>query len=491
MSLLASFLLGSVGTSSGTCNFTTTDNDLPPTNSDSSSGQQNNANNNNNTAEEELIGMLTQPPHHVNTDAASVEDDSSSFGGQTILSSAPSDTILAVRVGQTDTNPWPATGRTNYPLSVSTASSCYIDMDAVVENNNNTGSIPRQDSFASLSFHASSIDSSIEVEDHLESTELVSPYSIADQMRSTASFPSLDGYHSALPLKSTAIVMPHHRQRNGGNLQRQLNWYAQFNEEDWDNLRQRAKMAMRALNGPPSPRTPSSLRPFCLPPNPPDIQHEAALASPAISLQELGAPRSLPDCFVCAICSSAIVGALTLDCGCGTTVCSACWEYRSVSVTSEGETYALARDLDYEIVPAKSIPTEENKRCPCCWQSVHCPIPCHALDVAILEMVKGMGAEYAQFQQLYYERLRCWREEIMRRQEEGAPEDGAISDEALSRMIQEEEKHFYQARNRAVTPTLWVPGALSFIVAVVASVGLRVLTQRRGDGRCRAIEGRE
>lgn len=412
-------------------------------------------------------------------------EDESSYAGQTILSSAPSDTILNIeRLGHTDTNPWPATA---HPLSVSTSQSCYMGYEE------GSHTFPRHDSFASLSFHASGMDSSIA----LSTDEAV----VADQqerlerIRDTASFPSLDYDQSAMmPLHTSTIVLPHRSNGNRLNARRLLNW---ANESGLDRyLRQRAREFM-PLETPPVPRPTTTIRPFRLPPCPPQDNNAMVVIPPALSLQEVGVPSCLPKAFVCPICSSAIVGALTLDCDCGATVCASCWEYRAAvdpAVQEEAgggrgeeeDAFGLARGLDYQVVVVPSRrPT--NPKCPCCSTKVQNPLPCHPLDVAILQLVEGLSSQHKKFQQLFYERLRYWREEVIRRQQEpiSTANNGCGSDTAIAQMMQEEEEQMWRqqatAKKKPIGTT--IAGAIGFFVAIVASVGIRVLTQRRVDGR--------
>lgn len=414
-------------------------------------------------------------------------EDESSYAGQTILSSAPSDTILNMeRLGQTDTNPWPATA---HPLSVSTSQSCYMGLD------DQSNGMPRHSSFASLSFHASGMDSSIamstEEDDDRSSSNaqavIADQHERLERIRGTASFPMLDYDQSAMPLHTSSIIMPHRHNANGNriNARRLLNW---ANESGLDRyLRQRAREFMPVET--PSPR-PTTLRPFRLPPSPPQQDNNAILVPPTLSLQQVGVPSCLPKAFVCPICSSAIVGALTLDCSCGTTVCAACWEYRAAVGTQEGgggedDAFGLARGLDYQVVvvPSHRAPP----KCPRCSTRVENPLPCHPLDVAILQMVKGLSSAHEKFQQLFYERLRYWREEVIRRQQDPtfSGDNGCGTDAALAQLMQEEEEQMWRqqakAKKKAIGST--IAGTIGFFVAIVASVGIRVLTQRRLDGR--------
>jgi hypothetical protein len=243
-------------------------------------------------------------------------------------------------------------------------------------------------------------------------------------------------------------------------------WYSNFSEQDWSQFHQVARMVLASLEPPP--------RRLALPPSPP-------LAPPA-SVSSGVAYRAadiLPASFVCPLCSESIVGAFALDCGCeASTVCSPCWAHQ----LRGGHSQAMLDDSGFVWV--------EQSDCPTCHATVHTGVPCHALDVAILQIVQNLTNDDASsaLKANYYKRLRSWREQVMHLNNLQAEENTFRQDEMLARLIQEEENILWKGRGRKETATrlsrkeIFLFGlsqtAVALFAATMASVGLQALARR-------------
>lgn len=404
-----------------------------------------------------------------------VDDDQLSFGGQTILSSDPSAATLGeanagVRPVLEASSPFFSVGA----LSISTAESFILDLgeqptDAVTAPSN-----------ASLSLQPSLLDSAVTLSTTCSNSHQQSISLRTEQDRSLVSYEDVTDSRD-VTIRGSAFTT-----RNSRTILSQRNyseraWYAHFSEEDWQQLRRTAKMALKALNlGYSSTNSWSILRPEILPPLPPDqFVMEGESHSAEIYADIL---LYLPTSFICPYCQDALVGALTLDCDCHANICTACWEYHLAKKRFNYDPgFILARSLDYEVVPVHGCTqghTMQDIDCPFCSQQVDNPLPCHALDVAILHIIQNFSPrETAFIQRAYYMRLKMWREEVIRRlQEPSSLRDEIIFNEYIMQLIQEEEKQLW-GRRPQLCPSLFVPGltTVSFFIAAVASLGVKVM----------------
>ena len=243
-------------------------------------------------------------------------------------------------------------------------------------------------------------------------------------------------------------------------------WYSNFSEQDWSQFYQVARIVLASLEPPP--------RRLALPPSPP-LAPPASVSSGVV----YRAADILPASFVCPLCSESIVGAFALDCGCeASTVCSPCWAQQ----LRGGHSQATIDDSGFVWV--------EQSDCPSCCVMVHTGVPCHALDVAILQIVQSLPNDDAAsaLKANYYERLRSWREQVIHLHDLQAEEDIFRQDEMLARYIQEEENLLWKGRGRKEAATrisrkdLLLLGlsrtTVAIFAATIASVGLQALARR-------------
>jgi hypothetical protein len=243
-------------------------------------------------------------------------------------------------------------------------------------------------------------------------------------------------------------------------------WYSNFSEQDWSQFHQVARMVLASLE--PTPRR------LALPPSPP-LAPPASVSSGVV----YRAADILPASFVCPLCSESIVGAFALDCGCeASTVCSPCWAQQ----LRGGRSQAMLDDSGFVWV--------EQSDCSNCRATVHTGVPCHALDVAILQIVQTLPNDDASsaLKANYYKRLRSWREQVIHLHDLQAEEDNFRQDEMLARYIQAEENLLWNGRGRKEAATrmsrkdMLLLGlsqtAVALFAATLASVGLRALARR-------------
>jgi hypothetical protein len=244
-------------------------------------------------------------------------------------------------------------------------------------------------------------------------------------------------------------------------------WYSNFTERDWDQFQQAARMIMYTLE-PPRP-------PLEFPPSPPESSDNAYRIQTVDA--SYSAAEILPKPFICPLCLDAIVGALTLDCGCATsTVCTLCWEEHLQGMMSQND---VSHQLGYVWV----------ERCPSCFSTVHTSLPCHALDVAMLQIIQSLPSDIdkTSMKHHYYARLRGWGEKVVQRHKEQDLQEFSRHDEMLARLIQEEEKVLWEKnrkRERSTSPAtrsfiVLGQAAMALLAATVASMGLNALAARR------------
>ncbi|KAL3943843.1 MAG: hypothetical protein SGBAC_002094 [Bacillariaceae sp.] len=200
---------------------------------------------------------------------------------------------------------------------------------------------------------------------------------------------------------------------------------------------------------------------------------------------EYDSDQFLPGNFVCNLCDDVIVGALSLNCGCASsTVCSSCWETRNPETSKSKE---VVDKLGYVMVQdgQRSLPS-----CPWCKEKIVSKINCHALDVAIFQIVQNLAATDNKAKSLknaYFSRLEAWRNIVIERNENIKRQEEMQRDELLARLLQQEEELFHsgqQVRQQAVTKEqqngLLILGqaALAVLVATLASIGLKAVARR-------------
>lgn len=202
---------------------------------------------------------------------------------------------------------------------------------------------------------------------------------------------------------------------------------------------------------------------------------------------EYHAEDYLPENFVCKLCNDVIVGALSLNCGCASsTVCSHCWETRNPSTGSSKE---VVDKLGYVMVQEgqRTLPS-----CPSCRENIESKINCHALDVAIFQIVLNLPATEDKVKSLknsYFSRLETWRNIVIERNEKIKREEEMRRDELLARLLQEEEELFYggqRVQDKTVAREqyhngllFWSQAALAVVVAALASIGFKAVAARR------------
>ena len=210
-------------------------------------------------------------------------------------------------------------------------------------------------------------------------------------------------------------------------------------------------------------------RRLALPPCPP-----ASLENQLSSSTDYNSLELLPPSFICPLCSDVIVGAYALDCGCHrSTVCGCCWN-------KQAET--LSAQLGFVWV--------EKSHCPSCSATVHSGVYCHALDVAILELVQRIPTEsngLAAMQRNYYERLSLWRAHMLCEQETQANQERLHQDEILAALIQEEERMIWENHRQKDRTTsrstrnlifLSLGPAMAMLAATIASIGVKTLVRK-------------
>jgi hypothetical protein len=195
----------------------------------------------------------------------------------------------------------------------------------------------------------------------------------------------------------------------------------------------------------------------------------------------------LPDNFICRLCKDVIVGALSLNCGCASsTVCSRCWEANICSL-QQSPPDEFIKKLNYVWVNKGE---QASPSCPSCNASIKSNLNCHALDVAIFQIIMNLPVKDNKTRSLkntYYSRLEVWRSIVIERNERSTRQEVARRDELLARILQEEENFFrdgtkWKGKTVAADPSaslfFWGQAALAVVVATLASIGLRAMSRR-------------
>ena len=415
---------------------------------------------------ESIDGMAAATLPDPGEDSVYSEGEGDSFGEQTILSSNASfedyDHATSSDVAPPRLRPSPSS-----PLSIATCSSVYMEVDGEGLLGNHQES-PNTFSIRSSLFDSSFFMSSIDIgSQNAENKRLSSMNSLAASQIQT-----LEEKPSALPL----VQHPPLLLATLGFLrlpwlkgEHNTDWFSDFTEEDWDRFYARANVVLRS-------HLPAVVKPVHrLPPLPPPRTADLIVRTDE---KPLPVPAALvSSLLVCVLCRDVIVGALTLDCECGTNVCTACWEYRSVTKLATRPSLDLAYHLDYTVIPSNENGTMQSD-CPCCLRVVHRPLACNALDVAILRIVEGLDKEHSSFQLSYYQRLTQWRNELARRQfEESSNDAGSTCDERILAQLVFEEENLWQRRNKACARNFFVPAIFVSVAAMVASIVTTVLAK--------------
>jgi hypothetical protein len=212
-------------------------------------------------------------------------------------------------------------------------------------------------------------------------------------------------------------------------------------------------------------------------------------SSESISFEECSycAEDYLPDNFICRLCNDVIVGALSLNCGCASsTVCLSCWE-ANVSSLQQSPPDEFTKKLDYVWVNKGQ---QASPSCPSCNASIKSNLNCHALDVAIFQIILNLPVKDNKTRSLkntYYSRLEVWRCIVIGRNERSTRQEAARRDELLARILQEEENFFQdgtKCKDKSVAADqngilfFWGQAALAVVVATLASIGLRAMSRR-------------
>lgn len=250
-------------------------------------------------------------------------------------------------------------------------------------------------------------------------------------------------------------------------------WYNRLvSESDWDQFRVAAKAILGILEPKPSARL------LPLPPTPPEV----AAGSQAAPIKRVAysAQDHLPSDFICGICKDVIVGACTLDCGCNASmVCAACFEHSSEG-TSEEAKQDVSDQMGFVWIE------DAARECPTCHGNVNTKVHCHPLDVAILHIIRdlpdGSDDRLDSLKHQYYSRLAAWRATVYDRNEKCHQQITAQQDELLARLIQEEERIFWNPR-KGNGPSgngfLFLgQAAVALVAATIASIGFNVMSKR-------------
>lgn len=385
--------------------------------------------------------------------------DDVTIGESTIVSSAPSDTAgIPVPEASSDVfilSPHPGFVPDNFQTlsTVCTDTLSYQRMMQDLDAQSPTPSMAAVGTENDDNDHDIQDDSDNKlVANRVPTHERVTFEAIANQMLRDSSVVSTGGRSSG-------------RRRGGGE-----KWYSRFTDFDWDQLREAARMAL-AILGPTNERVP-------LPPSPPPL---SIAGSEVADIYDSGldcsytASEFLPACYVCFCCKDVLVGALSLSCGC--TVCGTCWEGAetiSPSYVAEAEGFVWVY----------------KRRCPACNEPVNATVPCHALDLVVLQAVKNLDVRQdvkgRQLKYTYYTRLEDWRQTVMAKNEIIAQNEAMERDELLARLIEEEEDALWsegRTQEQAMSNSTWTllvigQAAVALVAATVTSLALKAFVRR-------------
>ena len=305
-------------------------------------------------------------------------------------------------------------------------------------------------------------------------------------------------------------------------------WYNRLvSESDWDKFRNNAQDFLSTLQS----EEDIDLRIFSLvsmpllplPPMVPDTtlmlssvdnKYSSKVPSSLISssYNEYRARDHLRSEFICNLCKDVLVGACTLNCNCSfSTVCAPCWNNHNSDDHDDYNRQELAAQMDFVWVETRT--KKKKKYCPSCGADVDFKVHyCHALDVAILHIVRDLPEScdvdddnniknLMYLKETYYSRLSTWRNVVNNLNERYRRQKSIRDDELLARLIQEEERVFWQDRSKRsqqrrggtdreqwkrINTTRKVSNKITFfghaaaalIAAAIASTGLKAMTRR-------------
>jgi len=267
-------------------------------------------------------------------------------------------------------------------------------------------------------------------------------------------------------------------------------WYSNFTEKDWENFHKVAKQVLNVVepelkddidididvdnknesNGRITNQLYRRIHVPIIEPNNSEVNDDEKQCSSSDTQNErIKAITSIlfPSEFVCPLCSNLIVGSVVLDCCCTqSTFCLQCLEESQ----KKQESQVSAEDDGFVMIDWKNIDSEKNDMdekkkdsCPSCHVEIKHGIPCHSLDIAILNAVKSLKDDNAKikktsedgkvicaeeiysFQAMYYNSLRKWREEIFRRR---SAELDIKQQLMLSKIISEQESILKELNRR-------------------------------------------
>ncbi len=256
---------------------------------------------------------------------------------------------------------------------------------------------------------------------------------------------------------------------DSSNDMRAKDWHDRLvSDSDWDRFRATSKALLPFIS-----EDSESMAPLPLPPKPSASNlTKSPKESPYATYR---AEDHLPCEFVCGICKDVLVGACILDCNCSSsTVCMNCWE------DGDHNQQDFAKRMDFVWV-------EDSKKCPSCHSNAEIKVYCHALDVAILRIIQALSdvdPSVSSLKQSYFHRLSVWRKTVSDRNERLRKEKMIRDDELLARLIQEEERVFWnqqQSRSQSRTRTKPSNKLMLFskaVLALIAAIGLKQMTKR-------------
>jgi hypothetical protein len=296
---------------------------------------------------------------------------------------------------------------------------------------------------------------------------------------------------------------------------RDSSWYRNLKEDDWDKFTKNAEQVLCAIR-PDLDLNSDALeegsggglgdRGTCIPMvEPPSlnekenhcyIQEDMTITSTRRQeIQSLLFPAE----FTCPLCTNLLVGTIVLDCGCRkSTCCIPCLEQFHKENNTQKTCKADESDgfviIDWsEVHEQKKYDKTVNSQaiensCPSCQGSYNHAIPCHTLDVAVLNAVRNINAanhkdvtldEIQSFQSIHYQRIRRWREEFYRRKRSKFDTRKQL---LLSKIISEQEAimdDFKRRKEINTTKQKCLGNAGEMPLMVAAFVGLNIFLFRK------------
>jgi len=252
------------------------------------------------------------------------------------------------------------------------------------------------------------------------------------------------------------------------NKSRTKDWHDRLiSDSDWDRFRATSKDVLPFIS-----EDSESVAPCPLPLPPKPLPRNVNKSPKELRPVAYRAKDHLPSEFICGICKDVVVGACILDCNC--TVCMSCWE------DGDDDRQDFAKRMDFVWV-------EDSKKCQSCHTKAETKVYCHALDVAILRIIQGLpdsNPSVLSLKESYFHRLLVLRKTVSDRNEKLKREKMIRDDELLARLIQEEERVFWNNQAKSQTRTKAKPSNKLLILskavlAIIAAVGLKHLSKRR------------